>query len=432
MTVTIHKNVVCAFCGALCDDLEMHVEDNKVVDVKNVCSIGKNKAFHGDNDNPPLRVHGKEASLEEACREAARILDQAKSPLIYGFSSTVVEATRIGVELAELLQGTLDNCSSYCHGPSILARQHVGLPTCSLGEVKNRADLVIFWGANPNESHMRHLVRYSSTPKGLYTPDGRKNRELVVVDIRPTPTSKKADIYLQIKPGSDYEIATVLRAIVNGLPLEDLGEDSLVGGVPLGEWYKLAGMIKGCSYGVVFFGLGVTQSQGRDLNVEQLIRLVADCNRYTRFYAMPMRGHGNVNGNNQVFSWQTGYPLAINFFQGYPRFNPGEFSVLDMLNRGDVDAALVVATDPAAHLPHTAVEALQKIPTIVLDPVNSLITDWADVVIPVSTCGLSAEGTYYRMDNVPIRLRKILDSPLPSDEEVLKRIKEEVLYARNQ
>jgi len=144
-----------------------------------------------------------------------------------------------------------------------------------------------------------------------------------------------------------------------------------------------------------------------------------------------MRGHGNVNGNNQVFSWQTGYPIAVNFFKGYPRFNPGEFSVIDLLNRGDVDAALVVATDPAAHLPHTAVEALQKIPTIVLDPANTLITEWADVVIPVATCGLSAEGTYYRMDNVPIRLRKILDSPWPSDEEALLRIKEEVLYARN-
>jgi formylmethanofuran dehydrogenase subunit B len=431
MTVTIHKDVVCAFCGALCDDLEMHVEDNKVVQVKNVCIIGKNKALHGDNDKPPLSVNGRQVSLGEAYDEAARILSRAKSPLIYGFSSTVAEANRVGVELAEILRGTLDNCSSYCHGPSVLARQHVGLPTCTLGEAKNRADLVIFWGANPMESHMRHFSRYSVQAKGMYTPQGRQNRKLVVVDVRPTPSSKNADMFLQITPGSDYEIATVMRAIVNGLHLENLQDDSLVGGVPLSELRKLADMIKNCSYGVVFFGIGITQSQGKDLNVEQLVRLVCDCNGYTRFYAVPMRGHANVNGNNQVFTWQTGYPLAISFFRGYPRFNPGEFSVIDMLNRGDLDAALIVATDPAAHLPHTAVKALQNIPTIVLDPVNSLTTPWANVVIPVATCGLSAEGTYYRMDNVPIRLKKILDSPWPTDQEVLQNIKERVLHAKN-
>jgi formylmethanofuran dehydrogenase subunit B len=431
MSVTIHKDVVCTFCGALCDDLEMHVENNKVIDVKNVCGIGRNKALHGDNDKPECRVDGRQSTLEQAYDAAARMLSQARSPLIYGFSSTVAEANRAGVELAEILRGALDNCSSYCHGPGVLARQHVGLPTCTLGEVKNRADLVVFWGANPMESHMRHFSRYSVQAKGMYTPLGRKDRKVVVVDVRPTPSSKTADLFFQVTPGSDYEIATVLRALVCELPLPTLTDDSLVGGVHLAKWRELVELIKECKYGVIFFGIGLTQSQGKDLNVEQLIRLVSDCNRYTRVYAMPMRGHANVNGNNQVFVWQTGYPLAISFNRGYPRFNPGEFSVIDMLNRGDVDAALIVATDPAAHLPYTAVEALKKIPTIVLDPVNSLTTEWANVVIPVATSGLSAEGTYYRMDNVPIRLRKILDSEWPTDLEVLQNIKERVLHAQN-
>ena len=431
MTVTVHKDVVCTFCGALCDDLEMHVEDNRVIDVKNVCGIGRSKALHGDNDKPECRAYGRQATLEGAYDAAAEILSQAKSPLGYGFSSTVAEANRVGVELAEILRAGLDNCSSYCHGPGVLARQHVGLPTCTLGEAKNRADLVVFWGANPMESHMRHFSRYSVQAKGMYTPLGRKDRKMVVVDVRPTPSSKNADLFFQVIPGSDYEIATVLRALVCELPLPTLTDDSLVGGVPLSRWRELVGLLRECKYGVVFFGIGLTQSQGKDLNVEQLIRLVSDCNRYTRVYAMPMRGHANVNGNNQVFVWQTGYPLAISFNRGYPRFNPGEFSVIDMLNRGDVDAALIVATDPAAHLPHTAVEGLKKIPTIVLDPVNSLTTAWADVVIPVATSGLSADGTYYRMDNVPIRLRKILDCEWPSDLEVLREIKERVLHAKN-
>jgi len=50
-------------------------------------------------------------------------------------------------------------------------------------------------------------------------------------------------------------------------------------------------------------------------------------------------------------------------------------------------------------------------------------------VIPVAPAGVAAEGTFYRMDNVPLRVRKLVDSPFPSDEEVLRSIKEMILHA---
>ena len=195
---------------------------------------------------------------------------------------------------------------------------------------------------------MRHLSRYSARAKGLFTPEGRKGRKVVAIDVRPTPTTKNADVFLQVVPGNTFEIATILRALVLGVGLEGADEEMSVAGVPLDSWRKVADMIKGCAYGVLFFGLGVTQCRGRDVNVEQVARLVQDVNRHTRFYAMAMRGHGNVNGSNHVLAWQTGYPLAVNFSRGYARYNPGEFSVVDMLARREVDAALIVATDPGA------------------------------------------------------------------------------------
>jgi formylmethanofuran dehydrogenase subunit B len=77
------------------------------------------------------------------------------------------------------------------------------------------------------------------------------------------------------------------------------------------------------------------------------------------------------------------------------------------------------------------VEALKKIPTILLEPTQTLSTPWANVVIPVAAAGIGVEGTYYRMDNVPLRLKKILDIPCPSDEEVLRAIMERVKHAKN-
>ncbi len=66
MSVTVHQDVVCAFCGSLCDDLEVEVENNKVIKVKNVCSVGRNKLIHAGTDIPKLRVNGKDATSEEA------------------------------------------------------------------------------------------------------------------------------------------------------------------------------------------------------------------------------------------------------------------------------------------------------------------------------------------------------------------------------
>ena len=426
----VHSDVICTFCGCLCDDLEVEVIDNRISKVKKACMIGRSKFLHAQSNTPEITIAGKPASLEDAVVKAADILKNAKYPMVYGLSSTTTEAQREMVEIAELLDATMDNPSSYCHGPGLMARQQVGLASCTLGEVKNRADLVIFWGCNPLEAHVRHFTRYSVSAKGLFHPGGRKKRKIVSIDIRPTPTTKSSDRFIQVAPGKTFEIATLLRALVCGNPT-GLKNSDLVAGVPVSTWQELAEMIKGCKYGVVFFGLGVTQCRGRDLNVEQLSMLVSEINNYTRFYAMAMRGHGNVAGGNQVMTWQTGYPLAVNFSRGYPRYNPGEFSVIGLLARKEVDAALIVATDPGSHLPADTVNYLKTIPTVYLEPHINPTTEWATVVIPVAQAGVAAEGTYYRMDNVPLRVKKIVDSNLSSDEEVLKNLKEKIIHAQD-
>ncbi|WP_428565217.1 MAG: hypothetical protein ACP59X_03780 [Solidesulfovibrio sp. DCME] len=110
----IHQDVVCTFCGCLCDDLEVEVENNAVVGVKKACAIGKNKLFHDSHpDSPPPSIAGREVPIGEAIDEAARILSRARYPLIYGLSSTTSEAQRELVAIAEKTKGTIDNPSSY-------------------------------------------------------------------------------------------------------------------------------------------------------------------------------------------------------------------------------------------------------------------------------------------------------------------------------
>src|SRR5437763_3925312 len=101
-----------------------------------------------------------------------------------------------------------------------MAIQEAGESTCTLGEVKNRADLVIFWGLNPVESHPRHFERYSVLPQGQFIPEGRTSRFVVVADVRPTSSTEIADLFLPIEPGGDFEALWTLRSLVRGLPVE--------------------------------------------------------------------------------------------------------------------------------------------------------------------------------------------------------------------
>jgi len=415
-------HVVCAFCGCDCDDISVTVEGDRITKAKNACVLGKAWFLgHGTPVNlPAVRIEGQPASLDQGIDAAAAYLAKARYPLIYGLSSTSCEAQRKAVALAEELGGCIDCCTSVCHGPSGMALQGVGEPTCTLGEVKNRADMVVYWGSNPAESHPRHMARYAVTAKGMFVPEGRKARTVVLVDVRRTPSARAADIFLQINPGKDFELLWVLQALVNGEKLD--GACVSETGLTMEQVRDLANRMMGCKYGVVFVGQGLTQTSGKHFNTSAAFLLVRALNRHTKFALIPMRGHGNVTGVDNVLAWQTGYPFGVNFSLGYPRFNPGEYTVVDVLSRDEADAALVIAADPISSLPGNAVRRLKRIPLIALDTHESETTQSARIAFTTATAGIHAEGTVYRMDNVPIPLRKVLPSPYPSDEEVIERL----------
>jgi formylmethanofuran dehydrogenase subunit B len=299
-----------------------------------------------------------------------------------------------------------------------------GKVSCTLGEVKNRADFIVYWGGNPAECHPRHFTKYTLTQKGKFVPNGRKGRTMVLVDIRETPSARAADTFLQIRPGKDFEMITALRAIVKGQRVNE--EIVAETGLTMEQMTTFANQMKSCRFGVIFFGMGLSMTRGKHMNSAAILTLATELNAFTKFVSMPMRGHGNVTGSDMVMRWTTGYPFGVNLSRGYPRFNPGEFSTVDLLVRGDVDAVLVLGADPGATMPQPGIDHLARVPTIVLDPKVTHSSRIARVHITTAATGVSAPGTVYRMDEIPLPLRPALKSPYPTDEEVVRRIHEAV------
>ncbi|MFQ5710470.1 MAG: formylmethanofuran dehydrogenase subunit B [Candidatus Geothermarchaeales archaeon] len=425
MSERIVSNVVCTFCGCVCDDLEVTVKGDKIVGVKKACAISQAKYQQYTPErslSPKVRKNGelRDVKLEEAVEAAAKILNNAKYPILYGWSSTSCEAISVGIELAETVGGVIDNTSSVCHGPTILGVHDVGESTCTLGMIRHMADLVVYWGCNPSHAHPRHISRFFLS-RGKFR-GSFKERKLIVVDVRKTDTSKTraVDYFIQVNPNEDYELLSAFRAAVRG----DEIEQDIVAGVPVEKIEEIAELMISCDFGILFFGLGLTMSAGKDRNIEAALNLVKDLNARTKFLIMPLRGHGNVTGANKISLWQTGYPYSVDFSHGYPRYNPGDTSVVDILSRGDCDAALVVASDPISNFPGVTAEYLAGIPLITIDPHITPTTMVSDVVIPSAPIGIEAEGTVYRMDGVPLVAKKVVEPPegVRPDVEVLRMI----------
>ncbi len=426
----IVENGTCAFCGCNCDDLDFLVKDGHVVGVRHACRLGASKVMEDMDQRllvPMIRDENgelQEVDWDTALDKAAELIANAVRPIFYGWSETSIETMKHGIRLGELVGAVLDNQATICHGPSLQAVQNVGYPVATLGEVKNRADMIVYTGSNPMNSHPRHLARYSTFPRGWFRQRGRFDRTLVTMDPKYSDTAKMSDIWIGFEQNGDYGFYNAIRAALRG---KEIDQD-FVSGIPKEDIMELAEAMKNVQFGALYFGLGLTHTLSKQRNIDMAIEMLADLNKYTKWVLTPMRGHFNVNGFNIFMAYEMGFPYGVDFCRGYPRYMNGETNTIDLLTRGECDVFMVIAADPGAHYPGGAVKHLAKIPVIQVDIHWGPSTEIADVVLPGSFIGVECAGTSYRMDGVPIYMKKAIDKPetCRDDEWIIKELHERV------
>lgn len=166
--------------------------------------------------------------------------------------------------------------------------------------------------------------------------------------------------------------------------------------------------MKNAEFGVLFFGLGLTHTLSKQRNIDIAIKMIQDLNKYSKWGLTPMRGHFNVNGFNIFMAFETGFAFGVDFARGYTRYMLGETNTIDLLTRKEPDCFMVIAADPGAHFPNGANQHLADIPVIQVDIHWGPSTELADVVLPGSFIAVECAGTSYRMDGVPIYMKKQL------------------------
>jgi formylmethanofuran dehydrogenase subunit B len=402
------SSATCAGCGCGCDDIEVSVADGALERATRTCPVG-DEWFAERAAVPPAvaRVDGREVDFADAVGAAAAILGEARLPLVCGLGQTDCESQREAVALAEAAGAVIDPAGAGDDGAIGAAAQAIGLSTATFGELRDRAELVVVWRADPVASNPRLLPRLRLDRAGRAA-----GRTLVVIDAGRTGTAEEADEFIELAPELDFEALWAMRALVRDVPLDR----DLAARLPLDALERLTGRLRTCGYGALLHG------PAGYANALALLALVRDLARVAHVVALPLRRDGNARGAEDVLAWQTGYPAAVSFARGHPRARHGEFSTAALLERGEADAALIVGFDALRHLPSAAAGSLRRIPTIVVDPCATETAASASVAFATAAGGVWHEGTVHRMDGVPVALHAPLRSERAGDGQVLAAI----------
>jgi formylmethanofuran dehydrogenase subunit B len=409
--VTTERTATCAGCGCGCDDIEVAVAAGALERLIRTCTIGDEWFAERASDAPSVaRVDGREVDFADAVEASAAILREARLPLVSGLGQTDCESQRAAVALAEAVGAVIDPAGPGDDGAVGAAAQSIGLSTATFGEVRDRAELVVAWRVDPVASHPRLLPRLRLDRAGR-----AGGRTLVVVDGGRTRTAEQADEFIELPPELDFEALWALRALVHDVPLDR----DLAALLPLDALEQLAGRLRACNYGAVLHGSECTATSAGYVNALALFALVRDLARDRHAVTLGLRRDANARGAEDVLAWQSGFPAAVSFARGHPR---EELGAAALLERGDVDAALVVASDPLEDLPPGAADRLRELPTVVVDAVASTTSQAARVAFATAADGIEVPGTVHRMDGVPVPLRAPLAGERSSVEDVLAAI----------
>lgn len=337
-------------------------------------------------------VDGQESDLDAAIRAAARLLREAKQPLVYGLVDSTVEAQRAAVALARRLGAIVDIASSASHAGAIRAYERLGTLSATRGALR-QADLAVFWACDPDPSPVSAGATAFS------------------IDVGTARGPQRAESRIALEPDQELPALLALRAFVRGRRVDAAAAQ----GLPLGALRDLARRLGSSRYALVVTDADPVAARRDAMVVEALAALV----REARARLVGLRRGTNPVGAENVLAWLTGFPTSVRFdASGAAHYGPGEFAAEALLQRGDVDAALLVGALPEAYLAPDSAARLARLPSVALGAVER---EGSRVCIATAPLAATA-GRVFRADGVALRQAPREVSDRPSEAAVLERL----------
>jgi len=386
----VHHSMLCAGCSCLCDDISYYMKEGQVTRTLNLCEVGwKRLSTVSAQDRVPPP---SPSLLSDSVKHAARLL-QAHTPVLIRDAESADEAAiRASFDLAATLQGiSLPWVSSGIRRFYERARRF-GWATGLLDEVRDRAESVIYWRADPLVTHHRHLSRYSLFARGRFTERGNLDRNLAAVASDKTVIEPLCQQFFQLSPDQDMALIEALANLQGGSDFDHRD-------IP-----ALARALQGSSYAALF----VDPEKVTDETLDALFRWSAKLNTEgrKRMVILPLWDAGpNVEGFCRVSLENHATPWGGTFAEGSTAKHPPQTSWEDLA--GIVGSVILISSgndpSPGGVLP----ESLSEKPRVVIDPFKRTPAAEDQVVIPTALPGLESDGTFFRADGLPFDVHSI-------------------------
>ena len=405
-------------------------------------------------DYAEVLPHFREATWDEALDLVARRLTEIHAvggpAAIAGFGSA-----KCSNEEAYLFQklirtgfhtNNVDHCTRLCHASSVAALFEgigSGAVSTTYGDVIN-ADVAIVTGSNSTANHP-----VAST---FFKQARRRGTTIIYIDPRADKMADHADIYCQLKPGTDVAFYNGVMHELIRLDLVD--HDYIAGrttnfealaktvrdypperaeqitGVPAELIRRVARVWGEAGAGVIFWGMGISQHTTGTDNARCLIALCAITGNIGRPGSglHPLRGQNNVQGASDMGLVPMFYPdyqkaddpgVKARFEQAWgtgdldPKRGLTVTEIIGSALKGGVRGMYMLGenpflSDPNINKVRKALAALEFL--VVQDIFLTETAEFADVILPASSY-LEKDGTYTNTDRRVQLGHKVLDSP---------------------
>jgi formate dehydrogenase major subunit len=271
----------------------------------------------------PFREATWEEALELTAQELTRIKEERGGDALACFSSAKC-SNEENYLIMRMFRGALgtnnvDHCTRLCHSTSVAAMQraiNTAAASGSMREIEEACDVVFIAGANTTESH----PVFGAAIKRAH----EHGATLIVADPRRTELAGRADIHLQMQPGTDVALYSAMlnhilaARLENGAFIATRTHDfekvraavqpytpdraAKVTGIPADTIRRAAETYARGPNTSTLWAMGLTQhANGTDI-VTSLLNLMFACGMIGRWGAamLPVRGQNNVQGASDV------------------------------------------------------------------------------------------------------------------------------------
>ena len=456
----------CTYCGVGCQ-LDLLVKDDTVVGAQPLygeankgllCVKGKfgyDFINHKDRLTRPLiRRDGElqEADWDEAIHYVAERISAIKAEsgpdALAGLSSArcTNEDNYVFQKMMRAAIGTnnVDHCARLCHASTVAGLAITlgsGAMTNSIAEVVDQ-DVIFVTGSNTTETHpvIGSLIRQAHL----------KGAKVIVAEPRRIPLCREADVFLQIKPGTNVALFNGMMNVIISEGLQDQkyiderteGYAELVEAVrdytpevvaeicniDAEDLKKAARLYAKAEKAGIYYAMGVTQHSTGTEGVMGTSNLALLCGKIGKYGCgvNPLRGQNNVQGACDMGCLPTDFPAYQKVFNDAAREKfekawgvslPGKpgLTVTEIMNaveEGKVRGLYIMGENPMMSDPdlNHVKKALTNCEFLVVQDIFLTETAaLADVVLPGCTFA-EKDGTFTNTERRVQRIRKAIKS----------------------